>query len=323
MTQDEGTSEVSGSIKQRTVLHYLTCGIKKLLQYTATMVRVSLIILLLTKAFKDTSSLSPLAGTQWKLNLDVGLQPGSWMPKRYPGWAESGARLGLDIEVEFTSKKSKIGESLVGPKRDTYELAVTSPQGSCSFVSERGQETVEFTMGGWCVQRPTDNIRNAGGSLVKPAGLLRFWLDCPSGATRRDVVIMEGTRIYFTTGVWDDEDPNSVQSQDEEYRKVLADIQELTDSTKEIRKESESTSVFQNIMSFRNLVDNSKDFDRLKALKEKYERELPPVGASVAPNGVQMAPTGSLVIKGNATPDWLPGSEYLILGTFQTRATAE
>ena len=268
-------------------------------------------------------SLSPLTGTQWRLNLDVGLQPGTWMPKRFPGWAESGARLGLDIQVEFTSKKSKTGESLVGPKQETYELAVTSPDGKCTFVSERGQEVVEFTSGGWCVQRPTDNIRNAGGSLVKPAGLLRFWLDCPTGAKRRDVEIKEGTRIYFTTGVWDDTDPNAVKSQDDAYRKVLEELKELTDETRKIRKESEDGNLLQNFMSFRTLVHKSKDFDKLNALKIQFERELPPIGASVAPNGVQMAPTGSLVIKGNATPDWIPGSEYLILGTFQTTAIEE
>lgn len=268
-------------------------------------------------------SLSPLTGTQWRLNLDVGLQPGTWMPKRFPGWAESGARLGLDIQVEFTSKKSNTGESLVGPKKDTYELTVTSPDGKCTFVSERGQEVVEFTSGGWCVQRPTDNIRNAGGSLVKPAGLLRFWLDCPTGAKRRDVEIKEGTRIYFTTGVWDDTDPNAVKSQDDAYRKVLEELKELTDETRKIRKESEDGNLLQNFMSFRTLVDKSKDFDKLNALKFQFERELPPTGASVASNGVQMAPTGSLVIKGNSTPDWIPGSEYLILGTFQTTAIEE
>lgn len=267
---------------------------------------------------EEVLCLSPLVGTQWKLNLDVGLQPGTWMPKRFPGWAESGARLGLGLEVEFSDQKSNQRESLVGPKEDTYELVVTSPQ--CTYVSERGQETVTFTSGGWCIQRPKDVIRNAAGSLVQPEGLLKFWLDCPTGAKRRDVEIREGTRIFFTTGVWDCDDPNVMKAQDKEYRNTLAQLEELTNDTIEVRKESEDTNMLQNIKSFGDLVGKSKEFDRLKSLKEKYERELPPIGTSVASNGVQIAPTGSLVIKGNSIPDWLPGSEYLILGKFQTTA---
>jgi hypothetical protein len=260
------------------------------------------------------SSGSSLARTQWKLRLDVGLQPGTWMPKRFPGWAESGARLGLDLQVEFTNVPCSTGEALVGPRAETFELAVTSPVST--FVSERGEEQVEFTGGGWCVQQPTGAIRNASGSSVKPEGLLRFWVDCPTGAKRRDVEIFPGTRLFFTTGVW--EDPRSVQVQDAEYRKVLEDIETLTEKTRENRERAEGQNVLQKIGTFRNMVSDSKDFELLKDLKDKCERELPPAGASVAENGVQMAPTGSLVVKGNKISDWLPGSEYLILGTFST-----
>jgi len=38
-------------------------------------------------------------------------------------------------------------------------------------------------------------------------------------------------------------------------------------------------------------------------------------------NGVKMAPNGSLMVKGNQNvPDWMPTSEYLILGTFSSKA---
>jgi len=68
------------------------------------------------------------------------------------------------------------------------------------------------------------------------------------------------------------------------------------------------------------LVGSSQEFDRLVSNKEALERASPPMGAAKASNGVKIAPTGSLVIKGNKIPDWLPGSEYLILGTFSTKA---
>merc|ERR1712238_235411 len=121
--------------------------------------------------------------TKWKLSLDVGLQPGTWMPKRYPGWAESGARLGLDVAVEFTETPFTTREPLVGEKESTFQLKVCSTESV--FVSERGQQSVTFLDGGWCIQRPTNDVRNAGGTLVKPEGLLKFWLDCPTGAKKR------------------------------------------------------------------------------------------------------------------------------------------
>mmetsp|Transcript_13593 Transcript_13593/g.19922 ORF Transcript_13593/g.19922 Transcript_13593/m.19922 type:complete len:287 (-) Transcript_13593:319-1179(-) len=267
-----------------------------------------------TASSLQTTSL--LTNTQWKLNLDVGLQPGTWMPKRFPGWAESGARLGLDIEVQFTSKPSSQRETLVGPKEQTFELDVIGD--SSVFVSEKGQETVDFTTGGWCIQRPTGDIRNAAGSLVKPEGLLRFWLDCPNGAKRRDVEIFPNTRIFFTTGVWDD--PSLVEEQQQQYTEILKQMETMADNTRDLRRESEDKNVFQNLFSFRKLVQDSKEYDDLYAKKERYEKEMPPIGASLSSNGVKIAPTGSLVIKGNSVPDWLPGSEYLILGTFSTTA---
>ena len=149
------------------------------------------------------------------------------MPKRFPGWAESGARLGLGVQVEFSNTPSSKAEALVGPLTETYQLKVTSPPST--FVSASGQKSVEFATGGWCIQRPTANVRNAGGSLVKPEGLLRFWLDCPTGAKRQDVEIFPGTRIFFTTGVWDD--PKAVEQQEKEYQQSLDELELLIEKT--------------------------------------------------------------------------------------------
>jgi hypothetical protein len=266
-----------------------------------------------TTALQQSTSL--LTNTKWKVRLDVGQQPGTWMPKRFPGWAASGARLGLDLEIQFTDIPCGVRETLVGPKDSTFRLQVCSDPST--FVSERGQEQVTFLDGGWCIERPSNNVKNARGNLVRPEGLLKFWLDCPSGAKRRDVEIFPGLRIFFTTGVWDD--PTGVKQQDEEYREVLAELNEVVDATRE-RKKQEGANLMDELVNFQKMVGVSKEFDGLKLRKETLEMGLPPPGASVATNGVQIAPTGSLVIKGNNIPDWLPGSEYLILGTFSTRA---
>lgn len=241
------------------------------------------------------------------------------MPKRYPGWAESGARLAIDVDIEFSPEPCVTGERLVGPKGETGVLKVcTERRGPSTFVSEKGEQTVTFAEGGWCIQRPEREIYNADGGRVKPEGLLRFWLDCPSGATRRDTKIFPGTRIFFTTGVWDD--PAGLVSQEENYKKTLTEIQDMADRTRESRsKEKKGLNPIKDALEFRKLVGDAKEFERLKIRKEALEKSSPPKNALSSPNGVKIAPTGSLVIKGNKTPDWLPGSEYLIFGTFSSK----
>lgn len=272
----------------------------------------------------NTNTNSLLANTRWKIRLDVGLQPGTWMPKRHPGWAESGARLVVDTVVEFSSTPSQAREMLVGPKDMTSVLRVSSSSEHESvFVSEKGEQRVTFTNGGWCIQRPTNNIKNTAGDEVKPEGLLRFWLDCPTGAARRDAEIFPSTRIFFTTGVWDD--PVGLEQQETEYKHNLDEMNDMLEKT---RKKTDSTpqeergneNLINKARSFQRLVGDAEEFEKLKRRKEEFERSLPPQGASQALNGVQMAPTGSLVVKGNKIPDWLPGSEYLILGTFSAIA---
>ena len=104
-------------------------------------------------------------------------------------------------------------------------------QSEGSFVGFEGEKAVSFTGGGWCVQRGL-------GVSAESEGLLRFWLDCSSGASKGDVAVIlalcltstptfiltltlaltqtltltltpphqvdAGERIFFSTGVWDD-----------------------------------------------------------------------------------------------------------------------
>ena len=248
------------------------------------------------------------------MRLDVGLQPGTWMPRRYPGWAESGARLGLAATVRFTPEPSPRGEALVGSLTDTYRVEVTS--GPARLVTEGGEETVELNGGGWCIQRPTAGVRNAEGGLVRPEGLLRFWLDCPGGARRRDVVVPPGTRIYCTTGVWDD--PDASREAGREYGRVVKELEEIREAALAGRERGREQSALEYLGTFGRLFGQSRRYDSLDQRRREYEQQLPPPSAPQAGNGVRIAPNGSLVIKGNGTPDWMPGSEYLILGTFTT-----
>lgn len=272
-------------------------------------------------AFSASTSISLLANTRWKLRLDVGLEPGTWMPKRFPGWAESGARLGLDVTVEFSLQENNTErrESLLGPGGALVaKVCSTEP-----FVSERGQEQVIFSnTGGWSVQRPQGDIKNSAGGLVNPEGLLRFWLDCESGAKRKDVEIPPKTRIFFSTGIWDDPvaiRPDQLKAFQSEYQETVDAMNKLLDQTRQKRRTETSSSWFKELRSYPDMLNDSKEFDRLKSRKETLEKTMPPPNAAVGSNGVRIAPKGSLVIKGNSIPDWLPGSEYLILGTFSVR----
>jgi len=298
---------------------------------------------------------SLLTNTKWKVRLDIGLQPGTWMPKRFPGWAESGARLVVDADIEFTDDllpSNKRSEQLVGPRdrtgivrvnhliKDVSAGASTSSRsrsrsggassiginadsddgGSSNsglsyypstFVSEKGTQNVLFTKGGWCIQRPTVNVKNANGAKVRPEGILGFWLDCESGATRRDVEILPNTRIFFTTGVWDD--PSGGISLEDEYKKIYDDLQQLQERKKETEARLEKN--WFNVIDIRKMFVYSEESTQLEIRKKQLERQSPPKNSAQSKNGVKIAPTGSLVIKGNSSPDWLPGSEYLILGT--------
>lgn len=284
------------------------------------------------------SKYSRLTDTRWRVRLDVGLQPGTWMPKRYPGWAESGARLVVDAEIEFTDDllpQNLRGEPLVGPKEETGILRVNhlgkssterkkstdkdQPYNPSTFVSEKGTQTVTFTSGGWCIRRPTADVKNAEGEKVQPGGILGFWLDCESGATRRDVEIFPNTRIFFTTGVWDD--PAGLEALEDEYKEAVADLISIEERTRAARASAESKNWFDQLKDIQTMFSDAGEYDKLKLRKERLERQSPPKSAPESKNGVKMAPNGSLVIKGNPNaPEWMPTTEYLILGTFSTKA---
>ena len=138
---------------------------------------------------------STLLGTSWRLKLNVGLEPGSWMPKLIDGWGASGARVIVDALVDFSENRAPEGEELVGPVAQTRVLAA---RGGGKIVTLDGEQDVTFTSGGWCVQR------QLFAKSDEQEGLLRFWLDCPSGCAKNDVSVAPGERIFFSTGGWDD-----------------------------------------------------------------------------------------------------------------------
>jgi hypothetical protein len=66
---------------------------------------------------------SALVGTKTKLKLDIGREQGTWMPSI---WASSGARLQVNVEVEFTNEAVITNEAavddFVGPAASSRDL---------------------------------------------------------------------------------------------------------------------------------------------------------------------------------------------------------
>lgn len=266
-----------------------------------------------TSALSQSPSL--LAGTRWRARLDVGLLPGTAMPERYPGWAASGGRLGFDVDLEFTANKSP-AETLAGRGDAIYQLSVLRRP---SFVSERGLQEVDLgETGGWYIQRPEDTVEDSEGNPVDPGGTLRFWLDCSGGAVRNDVEIFPGSRLLFSAGVWDN--PTGAERLDGDYRAVLAELETAADAARGQREGAAKKNMWEELRSLQRGAQDAERIDRLTRRKDALEDAIPPPGSPATANGVRIAAHGSLVMKDDSTPGWLPGSRYLKLGTFSSKA---
>lgn len=157
----------------------------------AWMLRCSLIIILLLDsalAFSASDSSSPWSSASWKLTLNVGREPGS-----EGKWGASGGRLVLPINIMIKSD--------ISPERDATggSAYLLCPEGESSFINSNGLQTVEFGTGGWKLELPP-----GGGKGL--ATKLRMWLDVKTEATRNDVTLKAGERIYLEAICWREED---------------------------------------------------------------------------------------------------------------------
>ena len=127
-------------------------------------------------------------GFQCKITLNIGREPGTWMPTE---WAASGARLSLPVMVEFSDEQVDLGfegeESFGGAR---YAKRLKCEAGS--FVGPQGVVVVSTNGGAWTTLpsgRPGERV-------------IRFFLDFPDGAARNDVTLPAG-RVFFSTVCWD------------------------------------------------------------------------------------------------------------------------
>jgi hypothetical protein len=251
---------------------------------------------------------SPFLDTGWQLRLDIGLEPGSFVSRYLPEWGATGAHLGIPLELRFTSHRQNaaqipdncnlrlVGDSPSHPL-DVYQLKV-SPTFPSTFVSGRGEESVKFSGGGYSMERSSHTVGEQ--QKPKPRFLLRFWMDCTSGATRNDVVVEPGTRLFGTIPVWDD--PVQIAKLQVE----LANIKQQEDPG------ASDDSSFKNTIFQGRQKQMENDEVSSAYRQEQIERLLPLPGSFVdAASGVTCAPKGSLVMP--------HGDTYLIIGSFSMR----
>ena len=126
-----------------------------------------------------------------QLTLNIGREPGTWMPKE---WGASGARLSLPMKVRFAEEVVDVGfpgEETLGTSR--FARKVYCEGGS--FIGADGETFVKATGGAWATES----------SGIPGASTLNFFIDFPEAAERNDVSLPEG-RVFFSGAVWESKD---------------------------------------------------------------------------------------------------------------------
>jgi len=240
------------------------------------------------------------------------------MPRRFPEWAASGARLGVPVELYFTEDPyvETVPESVQAKFNNQFPCfrVEVPPDLNSTFVSERGEERVSFLGGGYSMERAswldknntTDSDRLA--ATPKPRFLLRFWIDCISGAKRRDVELKPSTLIIGTIPIWDD--PHQIARLERELAASKASIREKQQNgsrqdedaptNPNAAADGKSSFLRKCVSYFRRPKEkkrgNDNDESSPEYRQEQLERLLPFRGCSKADKGIITAPTGSLVI---------------------------
>jgi len=151
----------------------------------------------------QSETLRRLDDTRWRVMLNIGREPGTWMPKE---WGASGDRLHLHLELEFSSdallsstsgddnKNNNMfpGDDFLNGRSHTKLLKVVHNEASMSPTMTEGARKVRVRNGGWRVAPFEGPI----GTTV-----LRFYVELEELASHlgSDVWCPAG-RVYCTCG---------------------------------------------------------------------------------------------------------------------------
>ncbi|KAL7539068.1 hypothetical protein ACHAXR_013273, partial [Thalassiosira sp. AJA248-18] len=142
-----------------------------------------------------------------------------------PEWAASGAKLGLPLDVKFSTETCESyemnQESLLGGAVPAF-LAV-NPLNSPTFTSANGIETVKVTPGAFSCQIKLPETEEYS---------FRFFLDFPEGAVRNDVVL-PAERIYFMTSCWNG-DSHVIEKAEVQKEQMVRSLKQINNDIDEM-----------------------------------------------------------------------------------------
>lgn len=239
-----------------------------------------------------------LAGTTVRLSLNVGREPGTWMPD---DWAASGARLLLPVDVRFDERECE-SEPFIGKIRDgAREL---TPLDDARFVGMDGEQRVPVARGGYCA---TPSPGRSGEAC------LRFWLDFPEGAQKRDVYIAPGERVFFNTGAWDADALAAFEAEvtmkQAAYDELCAEVERETAALAE-------APAWERLFMTRKMILLQERRQNLKDALAYAKATLPERTEGAEPTGgLRFATEGGLCVK--RKKGFLGPEVYHILGTFR------
>lgn len=100
------------------------------------------------KPQNEQDALDLLHDTTWKLVVNIGREPGTWMPKT---WGESGDRLLLNLAIEFTDEELGDREEFLNGVGGTKALKVVDSELTVGPSLTEGSRTLKVKNGGWRV----------------------------------------------------------------------------------------------------------------------------------------------------------------------------
>jgi len=130
-----------------------------------------------------------LDGTHWKVMLNIGREPGTWMPKT---WGVSGERLLLSLEVKFTEDQLYEREEFLNGVGGAKIVHVVQNKLTLGPSMTEGSKVVTVKDGGWKIGK---------GEGPMGTDILRFFVEVTNqvGHQGGDIYCPQG-RIYCTCG---------------------------------------------------------------------------------------------------------------------------
>lgn len=201
---------------------------------------------------EKSKDLDLLDNTHWKVMLDIGRDPGTWMPKT---WGASGKRMLLNLEICFEPDQLYDREEFLEGVGNAKVCRVVHHELNIAPTMTEGiKRVLTLKDGGWRI------VKSAG-----PLGtdVLRFYIETDSEIRQGDVSVPPG-RIYFTCGYFVMHRPSGIK----DY--LRSQIAEIEERMIKIREELQEEGFF--------------SLKRLKSSKELFELELKEAASQKALN---------------------------------------